>query len=165
MINIVNYISERLVINKDKNRTKNINLDVQDSSYEGKIQLNDNIKLEFHKFYNSKYTPICWAETWVEGIKDTYVTLIVDLDTYDDLLEYTNGYDKNWGFAILDNNCELYSKIKGLFSNVDKYILIADYDTWSKSRFELVNNKNDKTLKEWLKRYCEQIEHTLINII
>lgn len=83
MRTINNYIYERLILNK--NKKEDIEFNPFDTSYEDKIQLSktSNNKLEFHKICNSDYNLIAWAETWTEGIKSSFTTLIVQDDVYD----------------------------------------------------------------------------------
>ena len=109
MQTINKYIQERLILNKNKN-AEDIEFNPFDTSYEGKIQLSKtaNNKLEFHKIYNSDYNLIAWTETWIEGIKDSYTTLIVPDDVYDYLLQFVSDYDSDWGFGIIENNERLY---------------------------------------------------------
>lgn len=142
MKNFIQFINEKLRINKDKYKDSNFNFEVFDTSYQGKIDLKQsiNVTLEYHKIYNSNYEVVAWTETWQEGIKDSIVTLIVTEDVYNYLEQYVQDYEDgktltmNKGFAILPNDNKIFKDLKGILSNVDDSIMIATFEMWQESR-------------------------------
>lgn len=145
MKKFIQFINEKLHINKDMYKDSNISFEVFDSSYQGKIDLKQsiNVTLEYHKIYNSNYEVIAWAETWQEGIKDSIVTLIVTEDVYDYLEQYVQAYEDgktlkmNKDFAILPDNNKIYKDLKGTLSDVDNIVMIASFEMWEESRSTL----------------------------
>lgn len=142
MKNFIQFINEKLHINKDKYKDSNFNFEVFDTSYEGKIDLKQsiNVTLEYHKIYNGNYELIAWTETWQEGIKDSIVTLIVTEDVYNYLEQYVQDYEDgktlkmNKGFAILPDDNKIFKDLKGNLSNVDNIVMIATFEMWQESR-------------------------------
>lgn len=142
MKKFIQFINEKLHINKDMYKDSNISFEVFDSSYQGKIDLKQsiNVTLEYHKIYNSNYEVIAWAETWQEGVKDSIVTLIVTEAMYDYLEQFVQDYEDgknltmNKGFAILPNNNKIFKDLKGILSDVDNIIMIASFEMWQESR-------------------------------
>lgn len=145
MKKFIQFINEKLHINKDMYKDGNISFEVFDSSYQGKIDLKQsiNVTLEYHKIYNSNYEVIAWAETWQEGVKDSIVTLIVTEDVYDYLEQYAQAYEDgktlkmNKDFAILPDNNKIYKDLKGTLSDVDNIVMIATFEMWQESRSTL----------------------------
>lgn len=145
MKKFIQFINEKLHINKDMYKDSNVNFEVFDSSYQGKIDLKQsiNVTLEYHKIYNSNYEVIAWAETWQEGVKDSIVTLIVTEDVYDYLEQYAQAYEDgkmlkmNKDFAILPDNNKIYKDLKGTLSDVDNIVMIASFEMWEESRSTL----------------------------
>lgn len=145
MKKFIQFINEKLHINKDMYKDSNISFEVFDSSYQGKIDLKQsiNVTLEYHKIYNSNYEVIAWAETWQEGVKDSIVTLIVTEDVYDYLEQYVQAYEDgktlkmNKDFAILPDNNKIYKDLKGTLSDVDNIVMIATFEMWQESRSTL----------------------------
>ena len=154
------YIQERLILNKNKNE-EDIEFNPFDTSYEGKIQLSktENNKLEFHKIYNSDYNLIAWTETWIEGIKDSFTTLIVTDDVYDYLLQFVSDYDSDWGFGIIEQNEQLYKQLHGLLSACDN-LFVTSFEKWSESR-ESIFNKVIQSKYGAFTFVREKIENTL----
>lgn len=161
MQTINNYIQERLILSKNKKK-EDIDFTPADTSYEGKIQLSKtaNNKLEFHKIYNSDYNLIAWTETWVEGIKDSYTTLIVSDDVYDYLLQFVSDYDSDWGFGIIEDNEELYKQLHGLLNECDN-LYVTSFENWYESR-ESIFNKVTQAMYGAFTIVAEKIQNTLI---
>lgn len=162
MQTINTYIQERLILNKNK-KEEDIEFSPFDTSYEGKIQLSNktaNNKLEFHKIYNSDYNLIAWTETWIEGIKDSYTTLIVQDDVYDYLLQYVSDYDSDWGFGIIENNEQLYKILHGLLDECDN-LYVTSFENWYESR-ESIFNKVTQAMYGAFTIVAEKIQNTLI---
>lgn len=161
MRTINKYIHERLILNKNKNE-EDIEFNPFDTSYEGKIQLSKtaNNKLEFHKIYNSDYNLIAWTETWIEGIKDSYTTLIVSDDVYDYLLQFVSDYDSDWGFGIIEQNEQLYKQLHGLLTECDN-LYVTSFENWYESR-ESIFGKQVSAIYGALTIVAEKIQNTLI---
>ena len=161
MQTINKYIQERLILNKNK-KEEDIEFSPFDTSYEGKIQLSKtaNNKLEFHKIYDSDYNLIAWTETWEEGIKDSYTTLIVQDDVYDYLLQYVSDYDSDWGFGIIENNEQLYKILHGLLDECDN-LYVTSFENWYESR-ESIFNKATQAMYGAFTIVAEKIQNTLI---
>lgn len=142
MKRFIQFINEKLHINKDMYKDSNISFEVFDASYEGKIDLRQsiNVTLEYRKIYNSNYEVIAWTETWQEGIKDSIVTLIVTEDVYDYLEQYTRDYEDgktlkmNKDFPILPTDNKIFKDLKGTSSDVDNIVMIASFEMWQESR-------------------------------
>lgn len=162
MRTINNYIYERLILNKNK-KEEDIEFDPVDTTYEGKIELSktSNKKLEFHKIYNSDYNLIAWTETWIEGIKDSYTTLIVTDDVYDYLLQFVSAYDSQWGFGIIEKNEQLYKQLWGLLDECDN-LYVASFDKWYESR-ESIFSKQTSAIYAAVTSIAAKIESTLVN--
>lgn len=161
MQTINKYIQERLILSKNK-KEEDIEFSPFDTTYEGKIQLSNisNKKLEFHKIYNDYIAPIAWTETWIEGIKDSYTTLIVPDDVYDYLLRFVSDYDSDWGFGIIDNNERLYKQLHGLLDEFDN-LYLASFEKWYESR-ESIFKKETQAMYGAFTIIAEKIENTLI---
>ena len=161
MRTINTYISERLILSKNKKKD-DIEFSPFDTTYEGKIQLSgvSNKKLEFHKIYNDNIAPIAWTETWIEGIKDSYTTLIVDDDNYDYLLQFVSDYDSDWGFGIIEKDEQLYKQLHGLLDEFDN-LYLASFEKWYESR-ESIFGKQSSAIFGALTIVAEKIQNTLI---
>lgn len=162
MRTINKYIQERLILSKNKKKEDN-KFNPYDTSYEGKIQLSKtaNNKLEFHKIYNSDYNLIAWTETWVEGIKDSFTTLIVVDDVYDYLLQYVSDYDSDWGFGIVGADEKLYKQLYMLLDECDN-LYVTSFENWYESR-ESIFGKQTPAIYGALTIIAEKIQNTLIN--
>lgn len=161
MISIDNYISERLILNKHKKFDINTDFDIYDSSYTGKLQLSNNSKLEFHRIFDKKYKLICCTETWVEGINDDIIVIIVKPEDYDNLSQYFSGDDNEWEFERVDSgNNELYDSITSLLGKTQN-IFITTYDKWLETRERLlIPNLNTNQVKIF-NAFVEHIEKDL----
>lgn len=161
MQTINKYIQERLILSKNK-KEEDIEFIPYDTSYEGKIQLSKtaNNKLEFHKIYNDDLKLIAWTETWIEGIKDSFTTVIVPEDVYDYLLQYVSDYDSDWGFGIIENNERLYEILHGLLDECDN-LYVTSFEKWYKSR-ESIFNKQTPAIYGAFTIVAEKIENSLI---
>lgn len=144
MKTIKQHILERLVISKTK---KEKEFNIFDSSYTGKIQLSSNVKLEFHRIYNEDYNLVCCSETWVEGIKDTHITLIVKPSDYDNLLQYVYDYDEDWDFAMIDEDKPLFKQATGLIDEYAETVLMTTFDKWYESRKKICANDSPNAHK------------------
>lgn len=155
------YIQERLILNKNK-KGEDTEFSPFDTSYEGKIQLSKtaNNKLEFHKIYNSDYNLIAWTETWVEGIKDSYTTLIVQDDVYDYLLQYVSDYDSDWGFGMVGADEKLYKQLYMLLDECDN-LYVTSFENWYESR-ESIFGKQTPAIFGAFTVIAEKIQNTLI---
>lgn len=142
MKDFIQFIDEKLRINKDNYKNSNFDFEPYDTAYVGQIDLTQiiNVTLDFHRIVNSKYELIAWTETWQEGIKDSIVTLIVTEDVYNYLEQYVQDYENgktltiNKGFAILPNDNKIYKDLKGNLSNVDDIVMVASFEMWVESR-------------------------------
>lgn len=142
MKDFIQFINEKLRINKDNYKNGNFDFEPYDTAYVGQIDLKQsiNVILDFHRIVNSKYELIAWTETWQEGIKDSIVTLIVTEDVYNYLEQFVQGYEDgktlkmNKGFAILSDDNKIYKDLKGNLSNVDAIVMIASIEMWTESR-------------------------------
>lgn len=161
MISIDNYISERLILNKNKKSGINDDFNIYDSSYTGKVQLSNNSKLEFHRIFNKKYKLVCCTETWVEGINDDIIVIIVKPEDYDNLSQYFSDDDNEWEFERVDSgNNELYDSITGLLGKAQN-IFIATYNKWLETRERLlIPNLNTNQVKIF-NAFAEHIEKDL----
>ena len=161
MQTINTYIQERLILNKNK-KEEDIEFSPFDTSYEGKIQLSKtaNNKLEFHKIYNSDYNLIAWTETWVEGIKDSYTTLIVSDDVYDYLLQFVSDYDSDWGFGIIEDNEELYKQLHGLLNECDN-LYVTSFEKWLETRERILIPQLNTNQVKIFNAFAEHIEKDL----
>lgn len=161
MQTINKYIQERLILSKN-NKKEDIEFNPADTSYEGKIQLSKtaNNKLEFHKIYDSDYNLIAWSETWEEGIKDSYTTLIVNDDVYDYLLQFVSDYDSDWGFGIIEDNEELYKQLHGLLDECDN-LYVTSFENWYESR-KSIFGKQTTAIFGAFTVIAEKIQNTLI---
>jgi hypothetical protein len=156
-------ILEKLQISRKLlSSVENIEFNPADASYEGKIQLSKtaNNKLEFHKIYNSDYKLIAWTETWIEGIKDSFTTVIVTDTVYDYLLQYVSDYDSDWGFGIIEDNEELYKQLHGLLDECDN-LYVTSFEKWVESR-NAIFGKHVSAIYGALTIVMEKIENTLI---
>lgn len=160
MISIDNYISERLILNKNKKNDINDDFNIYDSSYTGKLQLSNNCKLEFHRIFNKKYKIICCTETWVEGIKESYTTIIVQDDVYDYLLQFVYDYDPDWGFGIIEKNEQLYKQICGLLSACDN-LYVTSFEKWLETRERLLIPQLNPNQVKIFNAFVEHIEKDL----
>ena len=163
MKNFTQFINEKLHINKDTYKDSNISFEPYDTSYEGKIQLSKtaNNKLEFHKIYDSNYNLIAWTETWIEGIKSSFTTLIVLDDVYEYLLQFVSDYDSQWGFGIIEQNEQLYKKLHGLLDECDN-LFVTSFEKWYKSR-ESIFSKQTSAIYAAVTSTAAKIESTLLN--
>lgn len=161
MQTINKYIQERLILSKNKKK-EDIEFIPYDTSYEGKIQLSKtaNNKLEFHKIYNDDLKLIAWTETWIEGIKDSYTTLIVSDDVYDYLLQFVSDYDSDWGFGIIEDNERLYKILHGLLDECDN-LYVTSFENWYESR-ESIFGKQTQAIYGAFTIVAEKIQNTLI---
>lgn len=161
MISIDNYISERLILNKNKKSGINDDFNIYDSSYTGKVQLSNNSKLEFHRIFNKKYKIICCTETWVEGINDDIIVIIVKPEDYDNLSQYFSADDNEWEFEKVDSvNNELYDSITGLLGKAQN-IFIATYDKWLETRERLLIPQLNTNQTKIFNAFTEHIEKDL----
>ena len=161
MQTINKYIQERLILSKNK-KEEDIEFSPFDTTYEGKIQISNtsNKKLEFHKIYNDDLKLIAWTETWIEGIKDSYTTLIVPEDVYDYLLRFVSDYDSDWGFGIIENNERLYKILHGLLEEFDN-LYVTSFERWYESR-EWIFKKETQAIYGAFTIVAEKIETSLI---
>lgn len=160
MISIDNYISERLILNKNKKNDINDDFNIYDSSYTGKLQLSNNSKLEFHRIFNKKYKIICCTETWIEGIKESYTTVIVKDDVYDYLLQFVYDYDPDWGFGIIEKNEQLYKQLCGLLSVCDN-LYVTSFEKWLETRTRLLIPQLNPNQIKIFNSFVEHIEKDL----
>ena len=161
MISIDNYISERLILNKNKKSGINDDFNIYDSSYTGKVQLSNNSKLEFHRIFNKKYKLVCCTETWVEGINDDIIVIIVKPEDYDNLSQYFSGDDNEWEFERVDSvNNELYDSIIGLLGKAQN-IFITTYDKWLETRTQLLIPQLNPNQVKIFNSFAEHIEKDL----
>jgi hypothetical protein len=161
MQTINNYIYERLILNKNKKSGINDDFNIFDSSYTGKLQLSNNSKLEFHRIFNKNYELVCCTETWVEGIKDDIIVIIVKPEDYDNLSQYFLDDDNQWDFKrVYSENNELYDSIIGLLGKAQN-IFIVTYDKWVETRTRLlIPNLNTNQVKIF-NAFVEHIEKDL----
>lgn len=161
MISIDNYISERLILNKNKKSGINDDFNIYDSSYTGKVQLSNNSKLEFHRIFNKKYKLVCCTETWVEGINDDIIVIIVKPENYDNLSQYFSDDNNEWEFERVDSvNNELYDSITGLLGKAQN-IFIATYDKWLETRERLLIPQLNTNQVKIFNAFAEHIEKDL----
>jgi hypothetical protein len=161
MISIDNYISERLILSKNKKLGINDDFNIYDSSYTGKVQLSNNSKLEFHRIFNKKYKLVCCTETWVEGINDDIIVIIVKPEDYDNLSQYFSDDDNEWEFERVDSvNNELYDSITSLLGKAQN-IFIATYDKWLETRKRLLIPQLNTNQTKIFNAFTEHIEKDL----
>lgn len=161
MISIDNYISERLILNKNKKSGINDDFNIYDSSYTGKLQLSNNSKLEFHQICNKNYELVCCTETWVEGINDDIIVIIVKPEDYDNLSQYFSDDDNEWEFEKVDSvNNELYDSIISLLGKAQN-MFIATYDKWLDARTRLLIPDLTPNQVKIFNAFAEHIEKDL----
>lgn len=141
MRTINKYIYERLILSKHK-KGGDIEFNPHDTSYEGKIDLSltSNDKIEFYKIYDSALKFIAWAEIWIEGIKDSYTTIIVQDDVYEYLSQYVSDYDKDWGFGIVGADEKLWKQLYMILDECDN-LFVTSVEKWYECRESSFNNQ------------------------
>lgn len=160
MISIDNYISERLILSKNKKNDINDDFNVFDSSYTGKLQLSNNCKLEFHRIFNKKYKIICCTETWIEGIKESYTTVIVQDDVYDYLLQFVHDYDPDWGFGIVGADEKLWKQLYMILDECDN-LYVTSFEKWLETRKRLLIPQLNTNQTKIFNAFTEHIEKDL----
>jgi hypothetical protein len=161
MQTINKYIQERLILSKTKKSGINNDFNIFDSSYTGKLQLSNNSKLEFHRIFNKNYELVCCTETWVEGINDDIIVLIVKTEDYDNLSQYFLDDDNQWDFErVYSENNELYDSIIGLLGKAQN-IFITTYDKWLETRTQLLIPQLNPNQVKIFNSFAEHIEKNL----
>jgi hypothetical protein len=161
MQTIDKYIQERLILSKNKKNGINDDFNIYDSSYTGKLQLSNNSKLEFHRIFNKNYKLVCCTETWVEGINDDIIVIIVKTEDYDNLSQYFLDDDNQWDFErVYSENNELYDSIIGLLGKAQN-IFITTYDKWLETRTQLLIPQLNPNQVKIFNSFAEHIEKDL----
>jgi hypothetical protein len=158
---IKKYIVEKLDIGKAIKQNHYVEFNPDDTSYEGKIDLSltSNDKIEYYKLYDSDLKVIAWVEIWIEGIKDSYTTVIVQDDVYEYLSEFVSGYDKDWGFGIVNADEKLYKQLYGILDECDN-LFLTTVEKWFEFR-ETSFDTQPQYLLPLQALYHKKIEPTL----